>query len=371
MQMQKNERTWFRWVVIFCGILICIAVVVVLIARVFISGDFVQQKVTQIVEGRFKYINQVGPVSFRWPNKVNISYLTIQRHEQNKDSQIHLEDIQGGFRLFPLLFKKIVVKKISIRQINYENRLLIKDLVTDKFSFTDGVISTHAQLRINEGPTTIKGVIDLREKKPPFDLTFEARDVHITQDIPALQLLPIFTVKGGEIDGILGIGGSLQGKGIGKEIVNKKLVANMKLDVRDGYIRGNKLLSSILEIFGEKDLYSFDSMEAIIQIKDGKVCIQKMYIEGPLMSLNVSGMAEFEGAISYDAMVKFNKGHLSKDVDKIADLVLKQHELPIEIRGTTNSPKVAVKLDKDILKGLIHDFFHTSKERYKKEEKKN
>ena len=77
---------------------------------------------------------------------------------------IRFEEIRGTLKLLPLLFKKIVVKKISIREINYENRLLMKDLVTDKFSFKDGVVSTRVRLSVNEGPTAIKGVIDLRQK---------------------------------------------------------------------------------------------------------------------------------------------------------------------------------------------------------------
>lgn len=371
MQIQRNKRSWARKTVLSCGIVFCIVFAVILITRVFISEDFIQEKVTRILEDRFKYIDQVGPVSFHRPNSITIAYLTVQKPEQNKDSPIHFENIQSTFQLLPLLLKKIIVKKLSVQQINYENRLLIKNLITDKFSFIDGVISAQARLCINEGPATMKGVVDLQQKEPAFDLVFEAKDVHITQDIPALGLLPIFTVKQGEIGGILNATGFLQGKGFGKEAFNEKLVANINLDVKDGYIRGNKLLSAILEILGEKDLYSFDSIESVIHIKDGKVYTKKMDMQGPLMSINASGIAEFEGSISYDAVVRFNKEHLGKDAEKIAELVLKQNELPIEIRGTAKDPRVAVKLDKEslenVFKGLINDFLRNPKEKQKKE----
>lgn len=372
MQIQRNKRGWVKKALLSCGIVFCIVLAVILITQVFISEDFVQEKVTQIIEDRFKYVNQIGPVSFHRPNSITIAYLTVQKQEQNKDSPIRFENIQSTFQILPLLFKKIIVKKLSVQQINYANRLLIKDLVTDKFSFIDGVISTHTRFRINEGPTTMKGVIDLHQKKPVFDLSFDAKDIHITQDLPAIGLLPIFTVKGGEIGGLLNAAGSLRGKGFGKEAFNEKLVADINLDVRDGYIRGNELLSSILEIMGGKNSYSFDSMVALIQIKDGKVYTQKMDVQGPLMSLNASGMAEFEGTISYDAVVRFNKEHMGKDAEKIAELVLKQNELPIEIRGTTEDPEVAVKLNKEnlenVFKGLVNEFLRTSKEERKKDE---
>ena len=373
MQMQTNKGTWLKRVVISCSIIFCVGLAVVLIITAFISGDFIRQKVTQILDDRFKSVHQVGVFSFRWPSQINISYITIQKQEENGKEPIRFEEIQGTLKLFPLLFKKIVVKKISIREINYENRLLMKGLVTDKFSFKDGVVSTSVRLSVNEGPTDIKGVIDLRQKKPTFDLSIEAKDIHITQDIPFLSILPIFTTRDGEVGGLLSLTGFLRGNGLGKEILNKKLAADMKLEVRNGYIRGNRLISSILEIIGVKDVYSFDLMEAVIQIKDGKISTPKMDIQSQLLSLNASGVTKFDGSISYDATVRFSKEHMDKNVEKIAGLLLKENALPVEIRGTTRDPKVSVKLSKDnlehIVKGLVNDFLSNPKEKRKKEKK--
>ena len=373
MQMQTNKGTWLKWVVISCGIIFCVGLAVVLIIPAFISGDFIRQKVTQILDDRFKSVHQVGAFSFRWPSQINISYITIHKQEENGEEPIKFEEVQGTLKLLPLLFKKIIVKKISIREINYENRLLVKNLVTDKFSFNNGVVSTRARLSVNEGPAAIKGMIDLRQKKPAFDLSIEAKDIHITQDIPFLSILPIFATKDGEVGGILSLKGYLRGKGLGKEILNKKLVADMKLEVRNGYIRGNKLLSSILEIIGVKGAYSFDLMEAVIQIKDGRISTPKMDIQSQLLSLNASGVTMLDGSISYDAAVRFSKEHMGKDMEKIAGLLLKENALPVEIRGTTRDPKVSVKLSKDnlehIVKGLVDDFLSNPKEKKRKEKK--
>lgn len=369
--MQTNKRTWLKWLVISCGIGFCITVVVIFVAPIFISKNFLKQKIDQTLAGRLESVHQVGPVSFNWPNRVNISYLIIQRQKQNTASSIRFENIQGTVKLLPLILKKIVVKKIDIREINYENRLLVKDLVTDKFSFENGIIYTSVRLNVNEGPTTIKGSVDLKPEKPVFDILINAKDINITQDVPNINLLPIFIVKEGEIGGVLSLEGSVRGKGTGKEMLNKKLDANINLTIKDGHISGNKLISSILEIIGTKDAYSFDLMEAVIQIKNEKIHTQKMNIHGHVMSLSASGTTEFEGKISYDAIVKFNKELLSKDIEKIADLVLKQNELPVEIRGTTKDPKVAVKISKDnlenLVKGLVSDFLDDHKEKHKKE----
>lgn len=201
MHMRRNKTAWLRRSIIFCGIASCIAGATILIIPLFISEDFVQQKVAQAVKDRFEYVKGVGPVSFQRPNRFTIGHLTLQRQEQNEDSPIVMENIKGALSLFPLLREKIIVKKLSIQQINYENRLLIKDLVTDSLSFSDGIVSTCMRLNINEGPTTLKGMVDFRRQEPAFDLTFEAKDVHLTEDIPILEFLPLFTVKGGEVWG--------------------------------------------------------------------------------------------------------------------------------------------------------------------------
>ena len=153
-----------KWGIISCSIIFCVGLAVVLIIPAFISGDFIRQKVTQTLDDRFKSVHQVGTFSFHWPNQINISYIVIRKREENREEPIRFEEVRGNLKLLPLLFKKIVVKKISIREINYESRLLMKDLVTDKFSFKDGVVSTRVRLSVNEGTTAIKGVIDLRQK---------------------------------------------------------------------------------------------------------------------------------------------------------------------------------------------------------------
>ncbi|UJS16873.1 MAG: AsmA-like C-terminal region-containing protein [Candidatus Jettenia sp.] len=367
----SNEGTLLKWIAISFGIVFCIAFITILTVPLGTSESFVRRKVVQALEDRFESIHEIGPISFHWPNQITISYLIIQKQEIKETSPIRFEEIQGKVKLLSLLTKELVLKKISIQQINYENQFLVEDLVTDEFSFKNDIVFIHAKLRVNDGPTTIKGTIDLHGKEPVFDIFIDAKDVYITQDIQAVRLLPLFTIKEGEIGGILSLSGYLKGKGLDKKVVNEELDADIHIKVRDGYVRGNKLFSSLLGIAGIKDMYSFDFVEASIQIKDGKIYTQKMEMKGPLMSMNASGMAELEGAISYDVAVTFRKEHLGKDIEKIASVVLGQNALPVEIRGTTKDPEVSVKLPKDNLEHLLHDlvndFLTTSKKKQKKE----
>ncbi|KKO18122.1 MAG: AsmA-like C-terminal region-containing protein [Candidatus Brocadia sp.] len=365
------QRAWLTWIIIACGLAVGIPLATILILPSFISEDFLQQEVARTIKERFEPVRQIGRVSFHWPNKVAISSLTIQREDRRPEAQILLENIQGTLQLLPALWKEIAVKKIDIRQMNYENRLLVEDLVTDTFSFKKGVLTIHARFKANDGPAAVRGVIDLHQKRPVFDLTFEAKGMQLTRDIPVISLIPIFVVKEGDIGGVLSLSGSLQGNGMGRDILNKELTATVNFTVQDGYIQGNKVLSSLLEMLGEPDRYSFDSLDAVVRIKDGKIFTQKMEMQGPLAKITASGTAEFEGAISYDAQVQFHKERMGTGIEKIAGLVLEHQTLPIEIRGTTKDPKVAVKLNKEnlehLFKGLVNDFLHKPK----KEKKQN
>lgn len=371
MQTQINKGSLLKWILISCGIIFIIVVANILTIPLFISSDYVKNKITHTIEDRLKFTPQIGTISFYWPNRFGISNIVLQGLNQNPDAQTQIRDVKCTIKLIPLIYKVVDIKKIFIKEINFENRVLVRDLITRKFSYRDGVVSTDMRLVVNEGPSVIKGTVNFTHEKPAFDVSIDARDIHITQDMPALQMLPIFTVKEGEVGGILNVNGSIQGKGLDKRVFNKKLVANMNIRVRDGYISGNKLLSSILEIIGVKDTYYFDSIDADIQIKDEKIFIPKMDIRGQVISLNTAGMSEFDGKISYDAVIKFDKECIGKDIKKITDLVLKQNEVPIEIRGTTKNPKISVKLSKDnienLVRGFVDDFIKTPKEGHRKD----
>lgn len=356
---------------IYGGITICLAVTAILvIIPAYVSEDFVKEKVAGALEGRAYHVSKMEGISFHWPGNVRISCVVVQNQERPTEAPIQFEDVLISVKTLPILFKNFVAKNISIRKINYENQLLIQDLVTSTFSFKKNVLFTQAQFLLNEGTASIEGTVNVSQGTPIFDLSLTASDVHITQDVPFLCLLPMFEVKDGELGGLLSLRGSIRGSGTGKEMLNNTLVANLMLTIRDGYVRGNKLLSSLMDIMGTKNTYSFDLMEALIEVKDGKICTPKVSMNGQMLSLTASGTAAFDGAISYNATIRFNKEYLSKDMEKISRMALPNNELPVEIRGTAKAPKIAIVLYKEnmeqLIKGLITDFTKDSKKKAKK-----
>lgn len=371
MHKLPNKMAWIKGILIYGGIAVCLVITAALvIIPAYVSEPFVKEKVAGALEDSTHHVSKMEDISFHWPGNVRISCVVVENKERPAEAPVQLEDVLISVKTVPLLFKKFVVKNISIRRINYENQLLVQDLVTSKFSFKRNVLFTHAQFLLNEGPASIKGTLDISQGAPIFDFALTASDVHITQDVPFLRLLPMFEVKDGELGGLLSLRGSVRGSGTGKEMLNNTLAANLMLTIRDGYVRGNKLLASLLDIMGAKNIYPFDLMEALIEIKDGKICTPKVSMNGPMLSFTASGTATFEGAISYDATIRFNKEYVSKDLEKISRMALSNNELPVEIRGTTKAPRVAVVLDKNnleqLIKGLITDFTKDSKKKAKK-----
>lgn len=357
---------WIKGILIYGGITICLAVTAILvIIPAYVSEDFVKEKVAGELEGRAYHVSKLEDISFHWPGNVRISSLVVQNQERHTDAPIQFEDVSISVKILPLLFKNFIAKNISIRKINYENQLLIQDLITSKFSFKKNVLFIQAQFLLNEGATSIEGTVDVSQGTPTFDLSLTASDVHITQDSLFLCLLPMFEVKDGELAGLLSLRGSIRGCGTGKEMFNNSLVANLALTIKNGYVKGNKLISSLLDIMGTKKTYSFDLMEALIEVKDGKVSTPKVAMNGQMLGLTGSGTAAFDGTISYDATIRFNKEYLSKDMEKTSRMALSNNELPVEIRGTAKNPKIAIVLYKDnmeqLIKGLITDFKKGSK----------
>ena len=52
-----------------------------------------------------------------------------------------------------------------------------------------------------------KEVLTLNQRNRYFDILINAKDINITQDVPNINLLPIFIVKEGEIGGVLSLEG--------------------------------------------------------------------------------------------------------------------------------------------------------------------
>ncbi|MBM4054243.1 MAG: AsmA family protein [Planctomycetes bacterium] len=365
--MKKTNILWIQWLIISLCLIFLIAATFLFVYPYLLSEEKITQKTVFLLENQLPSSAQIGTVSYHWPNQIEISRLTFQKQDNNSETTIQFDTIHGTLKLLPLLLKQISFGKVEIKEINYENSLLIEDLFTDTLSIKDNVITTQAQFKINGGTTHFQGTIELNKNKPEFNITIKAQDVYITQEVPVLRDLPLFKTEGSEAGGILSIEGNISGKGFGKKALNKQLKGNFALKIRNGYIKNNTLFSSLSEIITINDLYSFNLLETEVQIKEETMYTPRAIIDSQLLKLEASGMIGFGGKVYYNANITANEKLLTASREKIAGTAFSQNALPLEIRGTVNDPKISIKLSQDnveqLVKELANDFLRTNKKK--------
>src|SRR3990167_52703 len=80
MQTQINKGSLLKWILISCGIIFVIAVANILTIPLFISSDYVKNKITHTIEDRLKFTPQIGTISFYWPNRSEEHTSELQSH---------------------------------------------------------------------------------------------------------------------------------------------------------------------------------------------------------------------------------------------------------------------------------------------------
>lgn len=366
MQMQKKKVLWIKWLVIsFCLTALVVAISIFVFPTLLFEKSITQKAVLSL-ENKLPSSAQTGTVSYRWPNQIRISHIILRKQNNDLETTTQFDDIQGTLKLFPLLWNQVIFEKIEVKQINYENSLLIEDLFTDTLSLKDNEITTHVQFKANGGKTYLHGVIELKRDIPEFNITIKAQDVYITQEMPVLRDLPLFKKDGSEAGGILSIEGHLSGKGFGGNIPSKDIKGSFTLSIRNGYVKSNVLFSALSEIITIDDRYSFDLLETEVLIEEETMYTPKAIVDSQLLKMEASGMIEFGGKLFYKVNVTVNERFVNKDIEKITGTVFRQNAIPLEIRGDINDPKISIKLSQEnveqLVRGITNDFLRTNKE---------
>jgi len=360
----KSKNVWLKRFLFSAMIIFFVISISGYIASLLVTEKFIKKNICLALENNLNAPFQLGKVVFHWPNQVRIASLAVQ--SSNKEAgrnTTHFKDIHGIFQLLPLLLKKIVVKEITVKQINYENCFLIEDLVTDTFRLEGRTVFTRVRFTANGGHALIEGFFELKRNKTAFDIFIRTNNVHLTHDMPFIRNLSLFTAKGAELGGMLSLEGSVAGKYSGGKILNKKFNGNITLEINDGYIKSNSLSSFLSDIVKVKNLYLFDLIEAEVQIKKEKFYTPEVQIISPPFNVNASGVTGFRGKILYDATLRFNKEYQGDNLKKVAGLSFTNNTLPLEIKGTVKKPRVSVTLTGDnleqVMKGLVNDFLRS------------
>ena len=236
---------------------------------------------------------------------------------------------------------------IYIDTIKYDT-YKITDLKS-KFQLDDGLFTTKDFVfKLNEGQGNISAKANLKEDPLPLDFNLNLSDVRINQKIDKLAhvlayAMPVLPASDGQISGMFNLMLNANGKGLSwQDGLSKSLNAVGEINIKDGYIKGDKIISNILK----KEKYSFDDIVTQFKINDEKVFVDNLRVNSKDFNIGLSGWTSFDGQIEYSADADVVGKYIGGDAEKILGMLGKGSKLPIVITGTVNNPRIAFKWPK-------------------------
>ena len=236
---------------------------------------------------------------------------------------------------------------IYIDTIKYDT-YKITDLKS-KFQLDDGLFTTKDFVfKLNEGQGNISAKANLKEEKPSLDFNLNLSDVRINQKIDTLAhalayAMPVLPTSDGQISGMFNLMLNANGKGLSwQDGLSKSLNAVGEINIKDGYIKGDKIISNILK----KEKYRFDDIVTQFKINDEKIFVDNLRVNSKDFNIGLSGWTSFDGQIEYSADADVVGKYIGGDAEKILGMLGKGSKLPIIITGTVNNPTLAFKWPK-------------------------
>ncbi len=249
---------------------------------------------------------------------------------------------------------------ISIDNINYD-AYEVKDFRTS-LSLDDGFFTTKDfAFNLNEGTGTVTASVNLKEEKSPVVFDMKLSDVNINQDMDVLAyIVPILAAPEGKMTGKLNMGFNANGNGLNwKDDLSKSLKGEGHIDIKEGYIKGGKVTSKILNILGgEGGEYEFSQITTKFVISDSKIYNDDISVNGEEFDIGLSGWTAFDGRLEYSANAEALSKYVGRDAKRILQNMSNGSKLPIAVTGTISRPKLSFKWPKpqeigNILQGIL------------------
>lgn len=249
--------------------------------------------------------------------------------------------------------------KLPVDNTGYDDLVFQGDMFMEKVAYiSNNITDLKAQFRLNNGIFNTEGfTFDLNdgegkifakaillEEKPPTELRFILTDVLINQKIDTLgQFIPTLSEHEGEMSGTLNMDLEAQGKGLDwQEELSKTLSAEGNISIKNGLIKGDKVLSRIIK----DESFKFEELTTPVRIKEGKIYTEDLQINGSKLDIGLSGWTAFDGRIEYTVESEVLAKYIGGDAENILRMLGKGSHLPIVITGTVDKPKVALKMPK-------------------------
>jgi hypothetical protein len=216
------------------------------------------------------------------------------------------------------------------------------------------------------GPSQFQGTFDFNKKQPDMKITLEGKEVQVSQDLDLLgYVVPILiTSSSGKLsgEGNFSVQTSWQGTDWNSE-VSRTITGKGTLNLKDGILKSEDVLSVILKSFGKPETIEFEEILTGFRLGEGKLFNDNIQVNGKDLKIGLRGWT----ALAYDPSKKGNpmdytvtgdflKESIGRDGEKVlAILGGGEPTIPVGIGGTVQKPKVSIKMPKagDLLKGLF------------------
>ncbi|MCP4252447.1 MAG: AsmA family protein [Candidatus Scalindua sp.] len=255
-------------------------------------------------------------------------------------------------------------------QVNFNGNMSMDRIIYDAYEITDfkaglalddGFFTTKDFLfTLNDGPCTVLASADLKEEKPSLIFDMKLSDASINQNMDILAyIVPVLAAPEGKLTGTLNMQFNAKGNGLNwQDDLSKSLKGEGEIDIKDGYVKGGKVMSKVLEAIGGKREYEFEQIITRFVIEDSKVINDDISVNGEEFDIGLSGWTSFDGRIEYSADAEGLGNHLGGDAEKILGAFSGGAKLPIVVTGTINKPKLSFKWPKpenigSILQGIL------------------
>jgi len=228
-------------------------------------------------------------------------------------------------------------------------------------SLDDGFFTTKDfSFVLNDGPCTVLASVDLKEEKPPLIFDMKLSDANINQNMDVLAyIVPVLAAPEGKLAGTLNMQFKAKGNGLDwQNDLSKSLSGEGEIDIKDGYIRGGKVMTKVLKAIGGKREYEFEQIITQFVIEDSKIINDDINVNGKEFDIGLSGWTSFDGRIEYSADAEALGKQLGGDAEKILGAFSGGSKLPIVVTGTIDKPRLSFKWPKpqeigNILQGIL------------------
>lgn len=212
--------------------------------------------------------------------------------------------------------------------------------------------------RLHGGAGTVTGLVRVQEPGVPFRIESQVSGVHV-ESLSREAL----TAAGGALEGTGSATLSLEGRADAPSIA-KALEGRASIEIRDGSIKSVGLLrqvASALEKAGGRgigrDETPFETMAASFALKDGLAQTDDLRVRSADLDVDGRGAIDLAGPLRLDVRTAFSPESSALLVARTPQLKIRVGDdgrltIPMKLRGTIESPRVEIDVDKLLEEGL-------------------